>query len=153
MSTELVEQFVQTLSRQAMVEVITRVAADDRLTLEFRVKAPPGQKNQHWLLVCYAILLAGGDVPWGIDISRRYFLRAVRRSKKMYYCWRLIVKYSGHPKDDVLNKMIAAINGAPKPAVLELEEIGLYGARYPGGMAGPSGSIPVGPMAIERGRK
>ena len=100
-------------------------ASENQLRVVGRV---PPNASSHWVLVVHRLLSVSeaASSPWKVDISRQYFLRAAGNSKKLFYSWRLIFQA---PKiTEQLQAILNAINTAPKPARVELQEYPLTGA-------------------------
>lgn len=74
-----------------------------------------------WLVAVHRMLQAEKTHDWGIDISRKYFLR----NDKLFYGWRVIFKAENLP--DALAELITVADQAPK-AVTTVEEGLLVGS-------------------------
>jgi hypothetical protein len=82
--------------------------------------------SKHWVLLVHRLLTVSKSSAWKVDISRNYFLRSVGDTERLFYTWRLIFEASNMASQ--IESIHAAVNSAPRPARVELEEFPLTGA-------------------------
>jgi hypothetical protein len=114
-------------------------------------RLPDNKGMGQWLLVVDQLLARAEQATWKVDISKQY----LRRDGKLRFGWRLI--FQGESLEADMQNIAAAVVSAPRPARVEVTEVPLLGASpdrnngaATGKGAGPSGSFPVGPLAIRR---
>jgi len=113
-------------------------------------RVPPNASSQ-WILIVHRMLVTCESASWKADISRTYFLRQVTSGKKLFYAWRVILQA---PKIlECLPEIFNAVQTAPRPSRVELQEFPLAGASIHrnepqnGKGAGSVDHVPLGPMA------
>lgn len=111
------------LAARAGFEVLDMQPSDSQLRVVGRVLP---NASAYWVLVVHRLLVASKNTAWKVDVSRNYFLRAVGNSEKLFYTWRLIFQAPKMPTQ--IKSIMDAVNSAPKPARVELQEFPLTGA-------------------------
>lgn len=110
------------LAQRTGFEVLDMQPSDAQLRIVGRV---PPNASSHWVLLVHRLLVVSKNAPWKVDISRNYFLRAVGTSEKLFYTWRLI--FQAPKMQTQLKSIVDAVNSAPRPARVELQEFPLTG--------------------------
>lgn len=112
------------LAARTGFETLDMQPSEARIRLVGRV--PPNATSQ-WVLIVHKLLTTAERAPWKVDISRFYFLRDAGNNKKLFYSWRVI--FDAPQVQNHLKHIMDTINGAPRPARVELQEIPLHGAQ------------------------
>lgn len=100
------------------------------------------KESADWILVVHQLLTKMDGSTWTCDISKQYFLRAV----KVWWGWRLI--FQGTNLSDSYAAILAAVDETPPASKVELTQIALPGAtaaRAQRTNVGVYGSVAVGP--------
>lgn len=149
---EAIDHLKNLLRDRAGFEVVDASSGASQLRLVGRV--PPNASAQ-WVLIVHRLLVMSKKADWKVDISRNYFLKELTSGPKLFYAWRLI--FQAGNVEEQLQSILDAVNNAPRPARVELQEYPLPGAgkhrNEPknGKGAGSIGQMPLGISAARSG--
>jgi hypothetical protein len=145
------QDLINVLAAKARFEAVDVAEQPNQIRILGRVRQDGTSTTMdNWLLMMNSIAEREEQpgCKWKVDISRKYF----RRAGKLIFAWRLIIQ--GEELSVLLQEVIAAAQGAPLSSRNEVTEVPL-GARgdrnalVRGKGAGASGTVPVGPWALQ----
>ena len=120
------DRITKVLNRVAGFDPINVVPGETQLRITGRIHA---DNSQRWLVLVKHLLVAGAaeDEPWGIDVSRMYFIREEEHDYKLLYSWRVIISFKGNPEkvalaavESVLQELIPPTSPEDAPEFVDV---------------------------------
>jgi len=148
-----INKLFSALRKKAGFEVVSHNESANQLRLLGRIPDDAfGLNSNNWKIVKYRLLEVMEDRSWKVDLSKSYFIK--KETKKMVFAWRVL--FQGEGIANHYEEIAHLIEFSPS-ARSEVLEVPLPGAgadrnNTAGGRrgAGPVGTVPVGPMALQR---
>ena len=147
-----VSRLLLALRKRVGFEVVSHAESPNQLRILGRILTDNlGMNSNNWKIVKYRLLTAMDNREWKVDISKSYFIK--KETKKLVFAWRILLQGTDVAKHyaDVSNIIETSPSAQP-----DVTEIPIHGGadrnNTAGGRrgAGPSGSVAVGPAAVQR---